>query len=78
MSKGLGLIAAGASVGITVTRAAMYYSNGGSGYAVGTKAALDAIMVGVGFFGPVGFAISTTYFIVDAAGGFGDFGKIEE
>jgi len=35
-------------------------------------------MTGVGFLGPIGFGISTTYFILNAAtGGFGGYGKIE-
>lgn len=36
-----------------------------------------AIGAGFGFLGPIGFAFSTTYFVVDAAGGFGDFGEIK-
>jgi hypothetical protein len=60
---------------ISIGRAANYYNNGGSGSAVGIKATLDIAMGIVGFLGPVGFLISTTYFILDVAtDGFGGYG----
>ena len=38
---------------------------------------LDKAMTGIGFLSPVGFAISSTYFIIDVStSGFGGFGKI--
>ncbi|MES2063591.1 MAG: DUF6443 domain-containing protein [Bacteroidota bacterium] len=78
ISKSVGKVAAVASVSITATRAAMYYFNGGKGSAVGIKAAADIIMTGVGFLGPVGFAVSSVYFLADAlTDGFGGYGKIE-
>ncbi len=76
-AKGLGYVGAGLSTTYTVANAGTYYYNGGTDWQVGTKATLDVIMTGVGFLGPIGFGISATYFIVDAAGGFGDFGEIK-
>ena len=42
---------------------------------VGAEATLDVIKTGVAFLGPVGLGISATYFIIDIAGGLGDFGE---
>ncbi len=54
-----------------------YYRNGGDDWQVYTKIGLDILMTGISFIGPVGFAISSTYFIFDVStGGFGGFGKI--
>lgn len=76
-AKGLGYVGAGLAATYTAYNAGSYYYNGGTDWQVGAKAALDVIMTGVGFLGPIGFGISATYFIVDAAGGFGDFGEIK-
>ncbi len=76
-AKGLGYVGAGLTTTYSAYNAGSYYYNGGTDWQVGTKATLDVIMTGVGFFGPIGFGISATYFIVDAAGGFGDFGEIK-
>ena len=74
-TKVLGYAGAAISTGITAYGSINYYVNGGRDWEVGTKAALDVVMTGVGFLGPIGFAISATYFIVDTAtGGFGGFG----
>ena len=63
---------------ITGARAGAYYMNGGKDSSVGIKAGLDIVMTGVGFLGPIGFGISATYFILDAAtDGFGGYGKVE-
>lgn len=75
--KGLGWVGAGISTTYSVANAGNYYYNGGTDWQVGTKASLDIIMTGVGFLGPIGLGVSATYFIIDASGGFGDFGKIE-
>jgi RHS repeat-associated protein len=75
--KGLGVVGAGISTTYSVANAGNYYYNGGTDWQVGTKASLDIIMTGVGFLGPIGLGVSATYFIIDASGGFGDFGKIE-
>ncbi|MDB4582939.1 hypothetical protein N9164_07300 [Draconibacterium sp.] len=74
-AKGLGYVGAGVTTTITTVNAISYYQNDGTDWQVGAKASLDVIMTGVGFLGPIGFGISATYFIVDAAGGFGDFGE---
>lgn len=72
--KGLGYVGAGLTTTHSAANAAMYYYNGGDDWQVGTKATLDVIMTGMGFFGPIGFGISTTYFLLDATtGGFGGF-----
>jgi hypothetical protein len=77
-AKGLGAIGAGVTSTYSVANAGVYYYNGGTNWQVGTKAALDVVMTGVGFLGPVGFGISASYFILDATtGGFGGFGQIE-
>jgi hypothetical protein len=77
-TKMLGAGAAILSIGITLARAGGYYAHGGHGSAVAIKAGLDAVMTGVGFLGPIGFGISSAYFIIDAAtNGFGGYGKIE-
>jgi hypothetical protein len=74
-AKGLGYVGAGLTTTYSAVNAGSYYYNGGTDWQVGTKATLDVIMTGVGFLGPIGFGISAIYFIVDAAGGFGDFGE---
>ncbi|WP_158611964.1 hypothetical protein [Flavobacterium macacae] len=73
--KGAGAgIAIGTSA-YSLLKAGTYYSNGGDDWRVGAKSALDIGMTVVGFFGPVGFAISATYFILDNyTDGFGGFG----
>ncbi len=76
-AKGLGYVGAGLSTTYTIANAGTYYYNGGTDWQVGAKATLDVIMTGVGFLGPIGLGISATYFIIDAAGGFGDFGEIK-
>jgi RHS repeat-associated protein len=75
--KGLGYVGAGLSTTYSFANAGTYYYNGGTDWQVGAKATLDVIMTGVGFLGPIGFGISAIYFVVDAAGGFGDFGEIK-
>ena len=52
-----------------------YYSNGGTDASIAIKAGLDILMSAAAYAGPVGLGISATYFIVDAAGIFGDFGN---
>jgi hypothetical protein len=75
-AKGLGVVGAGVSTAYSITNAGMYYYNGGSDWQVGAKSTLDVIMTGAAFFGPIGFGISATYFILDAStGGFGGFGS---
>ncbi len=77
-AKGLGVVGAGATVTYSVANAGTYYYNGGTDWKVGAKATLDVVMTGVGFLGPIGFAISASYFLIDAAtDSFGGFGKIK-
>ncbi|WP_346984791.1 DUF6443 domain-containing protein [Chryseobacterium sp. POE27] len=78
-AKGLGNVITVATTAYTTYKTYDYYVNkGGTDWKVGAKAALDVTMTVVGFLGPVGFGISATYFLLDAAtDGFGGFGKIE-
>ena len=76
-AKGLGYVGAGLTTTYTSANAGIYYYNGGTDWQVGAKATLDVVMTGVTFLGPIGLGISATYFIVDVAGGFGDFGEIK-
>ena len=77
-------IASKTNIIVGVTSASMsfyngyaYYRNGGQDWRVYTKIGLDIAMTGIGFLGPVGFAISSSYFIIDVStGGFGGFGEI--
>jgi len=79
LTKVLGGAAAFTSVGYTGYNTYDYYKNGGEDWRVYTKAGIDVIMVGVGFLGPIGFGISTGYFLLDATtGGFGGWGAIPE
>ena len=74
----MGTAAAIVTTGYTAYTTYDYYINkGGTDWKVGVKAGMDLVITGVGFLGPVGFGISTTYFILDSAtGGFGGFGEI--
>ena len=66
-----------ASVSISFYNGWAYYRNGGQDWQVYAKIGLDIAMTGIGFLGPVGFAISSTYFIIDiSTRGFGGFGEI--
>ena len=66
-----------ASVSISFYDGWAYYRNGGQDWQVYAKIGLDIAMTGIGFLGPVGFAISSTYFIIDiSTRGFGGFGEI--
>ena len=78
VAKSLGTAAAIVTTGYTAYTTYDYYINkGGTDWKVGVKAGMDLVITGVGFLGPVGFGISTTYFILDSAtGGFGGFGEI--
>jgi len=78
MAKGLGILGAGVSSGITIYHMIDYKANGGSDNSVYVKGSLDLIMTGVSFLGPVGFGIGITYFILDiGTDGFGGWGKIQ-
>lgn len=62
----------------SIADAGSYYYHGGTDWKVGAKSGLDIIMTGVGFLGPIGFGISSAYFLIGAAtDGFGGFGKHE-
>ncbi|MBQ0128217.1 MAG: hypothetical protein KBT57_00110 [bacterium] len=75
--KGLGAAAAVTSMALTDANAISYYVNGGKGAGVAIKAVMDTAMGIVGFLGPVGFAISSVYFITDlATDGFGGWGNV--
>ncbi|WP_345114956.1 hypothetical protein, partial [Hymenobacter algoricola] len=76
-AKVLGNAGAVIGIGVTVSRAAIYYNDGGKDSTVAIKALADVTMAAVGFMGPVGFVLSTTYFLVDAGGGFGTYGQIK-
>jgi len=54
-----------------------YYNNGGNDWRVGCKYFIDTTFSVLGFFGPVGAALSIGYFVIDVStNGFGGFGKI--
>ncbi len=75
-SKALGTAGAVLSTSYSVSNMVNYYNNGGQGSDVMVKTGLDVAMTIVGFMGPIGFTISATYFILDAAtDGFGGFGS---
>lgn len=70
-------IVAVASVSTSLYNGFTYYQSGGQDWRVYAKIGLDIAMTGISFFGPVGFAISSTYFIIDiSTSGFGGFGEI--
>ena len=73
--KVLGVATFAASATISGVQSYNYYKNGGTGNSVWMKSLLDVGMGAVGFCGPIGFGISTTYFLIDAAGGFGNWGN---
>jgi RHS repeat-associated protein len=76
--KGLGVAAAVATTAYSLTKTGVYLYNGGNDNRVLIKTGLDLTMTVVGFCGPIGFGISTAYFILDTAtDGFGGYGKIE-
>jgi RHS repeat-associated protein len=77
-AKGLGYVGAGLTTTYSVAKVGRYYYNGGTDWQVGAKATLDVMMTGVGFLGPIGFALSASYFILDTTtGGVGGFGQIK-
>ena len=54
-----------------------YTTTYGFDWKVAAKFGIDMIMTGVGFLGPVGFTVSSMYFILDVStGGFGGFGEM--
>ena len=71
------VIVGAASASISLYNGYAYCRNGGQDWQVYAKIGLDIAMTGIGFLGPVGFAISSTYFIIDVStSGFGGFGEI--
>ncbi|MBC7508370.1 MAG: RHS repeat-associated core domain-containing protein, partial [Ferruginibacter sp.] len=76
--KAIGAAGAIVAAGISMYRAGNYYANGGQKSSVGIKATIDVVMGAVGFLGPIGFAVSSIYFLTDAVtNGFGGYGKPE-
>ena len=76
--RGLGVAGAIGTSVLSGYNAGVYYINGGSDWRVGAKFLLDVTMTAIGFAGPIGFAISTVYFITDlSTNSFGGFGLIE-
>ncbi len=70
----MGAIGAGISTSYSIINTVEYYQSGGKGYRVGVKAFVDGAMTVVAFLGPVGFVVSSGYFIMDAyTNGFEDF-----
>ncbi|MBO7445759.1 MAG: hypothetical protein J6T86_05055 [Bacteroidales bacterium] len=65
------------SAGVEGANYISYLKQYGYDWNVTAKVGLDLIMSAVGFVGPVGLAISSTYFVVDlATDSFGGFGKM--
>ena len=77
--RGLGNIGGGISIVMSGSNMYSYYKAGGTDWTVYAKNSLDMIMVGVGFLGPIGFCVSTTYFLLDiTTNNFGGFGSIDK
>ena len=77
MSKMLGGAASVTSTVIEITNYGIYTTTNGFDWMVTTKFGMDLIMTGIGFLGPVGLIVSTSYFILDVTtDGFGGFGKM--
>ena len=73
-SKFVGGLASGASVALEIMDYSTYTINNGFDWSTTLKFGLDLSMTIVSFLGPVGFTISTTYFLLDATtNGFGGF-----
>ncbi len=73
-SKFVGGLASGASVALEIVDYSTYTINNGFDWSTTLKFGLDLSMTIVSFIGPVGFTISTTYFLLDATtNGFGGF-----
>ncbi len=61
---------------ISLNQMSNYYNNGGTNNSVWAKTALDIGMGGVGFIGWQGFAVSTSYFLIESGtNGFGGWGN---
>lgn len=77
MSKMLGGAASATSTVIEIANYGIYTTTNGFDWMVTTKFGMDLIMTGIGFLGPVGLIVSTSYFILDVTtDGFGGFGKM--
>ena len=78
-AKNLGVAAAVMTSAYSVGKMVGYYQSGGTDSTVLEKTALDVVMTGVAFFGPIGFGVSAAYFILEAStDGFGGFGSTDE
>ena len=77
-SKWMGGITSGVSASLEITNYVLYTSHNGFDWRVSTKVGMDVAMTALGVFGgPLGFAISTSYFILDVStDSFGGFGKM--
>ena len=77
-SKCMGGITSGVSASLEITNYVLYTSHNGFDWRVSTKVGMDVAMTALGVFGgPLGFAISTSYFILDVStDSFGGFGKM--
>ena len=79
MMRGLGVLGVASfigSSGISILQMRNYYSSGGSSPSVGIKTTLDISMGGIGFFGWQGFAVSSSYFLLEnGTNGFGGYGN---
>lgn len=74
----MGGITSGVSASLEITNYVLYTSHNGFDWRVSTKVGMDVAMTALGVFGgPLGFAISTSYFILDVStDSFGGFGKM--
>ena len=78
-SKNLGVVGAITTSLVTGMQLSGYYASGGRETEVYIKGALDVVMTGIGFIGPIGFGISMTYYILDlTTDGFFGWGKIPQ
>ena len=70
----MGYATFGVSSAISVGLMVNYYRNRGTENSVWMKTALDVGMGYIGYLGPIGFGVSSTYFPLDAGGAFQGWG----
>ena len=54
---------------ISLYNTSEYYLNGGTDWRIGAKTVLDLSMTALSFCSPIGFTISSMYFIIDISTG---------
>lgn len=64
--KGVGVAGAVISATSTISDVIFNYDSEGKNTALYLKAGIDLSMIGIGFWGPTGFIVSSSYFLFDA------------